>query len=363
MSARHGRLDTLNHFFHRHFLGLLLIAYALAAAAPDVGRAVGQAAVGVSVVRVSAPAAMLGFLLFVAGVGVRAEHLRGVVRRPAALGAGFLAGVVVPVLVVAAFAPLLALWHDPAEAAAVIAGLAVVAAMPVAGSSAGWTRAADGDPALSVGLVVSSTLFSPVTTPLALRAAAAVGAGDEVGRLAGAGGAGAFLAGCVVIPVVVGLIARWVVGGKRADAAGPALKPASSVILLLLCYTNASACLPAVAADPDWDFLALVVVAVGVLCTAGFAAGFGVALAVRADPAGRKALVFGVGMANNGAGLSLAAGGLAACPLALLPVVAANLVQHLLAGVATRRLEVAPAQRVTDTRDDSGNSDATVPPR
>ena len=43
-------------------------------------------------------------------------------------------------------------------------------------------------------------------------------------------------------------------------------------------------------------------------------------------------------MANNGAGLSLAAGGLAAFPAALLPVVAANLVQHLLAGLAGRRL-------------------------
>jgi BASS family bile acid:Na+ symporter len=338
MDARHGRLAAVNHILHRHFLWLLLAAYALAAVAPDVGRAVGRTAADVAGARVPAPAAMLGFLLFAAGFGVRAEHLRGVARRPAALGAGFLAGVVVPVVVVAAFAPVLTHWHDPAEATAVLAGLAVVAAMPVAGSSAGWSRAADGDPALSVGLVVASTLLSPVTTPLALRAAAAAGAGEEVGRLAGAGGAGAFLAGCVVLPVALGLAARWAVGGKRADAAGPALKGASSVVLLALCYTNAAGCLPAVVANPDWDFLALAVVAAGVLSGAAFAAGFGVARAVRADPPGRAALVFGVGMANNGAGLSLAAGGLAAFPAALLPVVAANLVQHLLAGLAGRRL-------------------------
>jgi BASS family bile acid:Na+ symporter len=44
-------------------------------------------------------------------------------------------------------------------------------------------------------------------------------------------------------------------------------------------------------------------------------------------------------MANNGAGLALAAGSLAAFPMALLPVVAVNLLQHLAAGVASSRLE------------------------
>ena len=43
----------------------------------------------------------------------------------------------------------MAYWHSPTEARDVILGLAVVAAMPVAGSSAGWTRAADGQDGLS----------------------------------------------------------------------------------------------------------------------------------------------------------------------------------------------------------------------
>jgi len=343
MGARRGR--AVSEFLHRHFLWLLVGAYVLSAIAPAAGRWVGGFAGTAHVcgrdVRVSAPAAMLGLLLFAAGLAVKGEHLRGLFRRPAALALGLAASVVVPVLVLVAASPVLALWHDPVEAGDLVVGLAVVAAMPVAGSSAGWSRAAAGDCALSLGLVLLSTLLSPLTTPLALRAAGAVapgGAGGELTRLAGAGGAAGFVALWVVAPTLLGLLTRWAVGGARADAAGPGLKPATSVVLLVLCYANASACLPAAAAEPDWDFLALVAVAAGLTCGAAFAAGFGAARVVNADPARRAALVFGVGMANNGAGLALAAGALAACPMALLPVVAVNLLQHLAAGVAGRLL-------------------------
>jgi BASS family bile acid:Na+ symporter len=44
-------------------------------------------------------------------------------------------------------------------------------------------------------------------------------------------------------------------------------------------------------------------------------------------------------MANNGAGLALAAGALTGYPMVLLPVVAVNLVQHLAAGWANARLQ------------------------
>lgn len=37
-------------------------------------------------------------------------------------------------------------------------------------------------------------------------------------------------------------------------------------------------------------------------------------------------------MANNGTGLALAAGSLAGCPMALLPVAAVNLLEHMAAG-------------------------------
>jgi BASS family bile acid:Na+ symporter len=346
MNARQGRLATWSHFLHAQFLWFLVGVYALAAFAPHVGQLVCGFAQNGRLFgydfRISAPAALLGFLLFVAGLAVKAEHLRDVFRHPKALGIGLAASIIVPVLVLIAAAPLLSFWSDPGEVRALVVGLAVVAAMPVAGSSAGWSRAVDGDCALSLGLVLLSTLLSPFTTPLALHAAgvfAPEGAGTDLMQLAGNGGAGMFVALWVVLPVLLGLFIRWVMGAARTDAASPVLKFASSVVLLVLCYSNASTCLPAAVANPDWDFLALVVVAAGLACVAAFAAGFGAAQVVSADPARRASLVFGVGMANNGAGLALAAGTLAACPMALLPVVAINLLQHIAAGVASSRLE------------------------
>ncbi|VTR95261.1 na+-dependent transporter : Sodium-dependent transporter OS=Nitrosospira sp. APG3 GN=EBAPG3_12230 PE=4 SV=1: SBF [Gemmata massiliana] len=332
-------------FLHRHFLWLLIGAYAAAAIAPGAGCWLANLTetghVGGYSVRISAPALMLASLLFAAGFAVRGDHLRGVFRSPLPLAAGLFASVAVPVLVLMAVAPVLLLWHDPVEARDLLVGLAVVAAMSVAGSSAGWSRAADGDCALSLGLVLLFTALSPLTTPRSFGTVGALApsdAGEVLNHLAGAGGASAFVVLWVVFPTGLGLICRWVIGGNRADAAGPHVKQVTSVILLVLCYANASTCLPRVVVDPDWDFLALIAAAAVVMCATAFSTGFLTAKFVRADPARRAALVFGVGMANNGAGLALAAGALAGCPLALLPVVAVNLTQHLIAGYADARL-------------------------
>jgi len=330
---------------HHTFLWLLLGTYALAAVVPQAGQWISHFAVTGQVlgqsVRASVPAAMLSVLLFAAGLAVRGEHLRGVFRRPGALAIGLVASVALPVLLVCLAAPLLAFWHDPTEVRDLIIGLAVVAAMPVAGSSAGWARAADGDCALSLGMVLLSTLLSPLTTPLAFGVTGKLAsgeAGDMLSVLAGGGGTGTFVVAWVVLPMLLGLLTRWAIGGARADAAGPYVKKVTSVVLLTLCYANASACLPSAVAHPDWDFLALVVGTAGLMCMFAFATGFAVARVARADRARRAALIFGVGMTNNGAGLGLAAGTLAACPMALLPVVAVNLVQHLAAGWADARL-------------------------
>ena len=336
---------TWTRFLHRHFLWLLIGTYALATQAPHPGLWVSQLATHLGIcgleVRLSAPAGLLAFLLFTAGLAVKGSHLRDVLQRPAVLTFGLAASLLVPVVFLIVASPLFALWHDPTEVIDLVVGLAVVAAMPVAGSSAAWSRSADGDGALSLGLVLLSTLLSPLTTPIALRAIglfAPGGVGGELDRLAEAGGVGVFLAAWVVVPMALGLFARWSIGGTRADAAGAWLKPTTSMALLVLCYANASTCLPGIVADPDWDFLALVVVAVVLMSGTVFVAGFGVAHAVRADPARRAALVFGVGMANNGAGLSLASSALTASPVALIPVVAINLIQHIVAGIASRRL-------------------------
>ena len=330
-------------FVQRHFLWFLIGTYALSAVGPAPGRWVGGMSVEARAFswdfRVTAPTIMLGFLLFAAGLGVKGEHLQYVFRRPTALALGLTASIIVPILLLIAVSPLLAMWHDPLEARDLLVGLTVVAAMPIAGSSAGWSQSADGDCALSLGLVLLSTLLSPFTTPLALRAASEFATGEAssvLDRLTVAGEAGTFLVVWVVVPTLLGLLIRRAIGSARADSLG--LKSVTPFVLLALCYANASGCLPGVATNPDWDFLGLTMAAVALMSGSAFATGFGVARVAKADPARRTALVFGVGMANNGTGQALLAGTLGGCPAALLPLVAIHLLQHLAAGVTCRRL-------------------------
>ena len=51
-----------------------------------------------------------------------------------------------------------------------------------------------------------------------------------------------------------------------------------------------------------------------------------------ADRGQRVALMFGLGMNNNGTGLVLASMSLGAQPLVMLPIIVYNLAQHLIAG-------------------------------
>src|SRR5207248_9478803 len=99
-------------------------------------------------------------------------------------------------------------WPEPDEAQYLLVGLALVAAMPVAGSSTAWSQNNNGDLTVSLGLVLLSTLLSPLTTPLSLHAVGRMASGgyaDELGRLA-AIGTGGFLTVCVALPSGLGIL-------------------------------------------------------------------------------------------------------------------------------------------------------------
>src|SRR5258708_5080915 len=120
MDSHNGRAAVMAGFLHRHFLWLFLRADPLSGLPPNLGQWISGLAGTSHVlghgVRASAPAVMLGVLLFAAGLAVKGVHLRGVFRRPAALAAGLAASILVPVLVLIVAAPLLSLWPDAAEA-------------------------------------------------------------------------------------------------------------------------------------------------------------------------------------------------------------------------------------------------------
>ncbi len=339
MDSHKNTMHAIAHFIHRHFLILLLAAYAAAALVPAPGLwlrgvSLGTTSVAGEAVHWTLPLVMLAVILFNAGLGMQMRRLTELVRQPSALAAGLAANLFLPLALLMSLSVLLHFWHDHGEAQSLLVGLALVAAMPVAGSSAAWVQRADGDLPLSLGLVLGSTLLSPWTTPLALHAVGLLTDGtyaDALHRLADAG-TGTFLLAGVVVPSLAGALVHALVGEARLARVRPYLKLGSTLVLLVLCYANAAVALPHMMVDPDWDFVAMLLVAVAALCATTFAAGWVLSRLLRTDPGQRAALMYGLGMNNNGTGLVLAAAALAAYPRVLLPLIAYNLVQHLVAG-------------------------------
>ncbi len=341
VDANKDLFGRIREIVHQHFLWLLILAYILAAFLPGPGEAIRRFSLNspVSGVTFSLPMVLLALLLFNAGISANVAELVSVLKRPRTLVFGVVANVLVPIGFLMLLAQGLRCWPDHEEAQCLLVGLAVVAAMPVAGSSTAWSQNANGSAALSLGMVILSTLLSPLTTPLTLAAVEPLTQGSYSAALTDlcGEGTGVFLLACVVVPSLAGMFCRFV-GSDRIVLIKPLMKLINSIILLVLCYINASSVLPKIAKEPDWDFLALCLSAVAALCMAAFAAGWVLARFLRASEPQTRSLVFALGMNNNGTGIVLACSALAGMPGAVLPVLAYNLVQHLVAGGVNKRL-------------------------
>jgi BASS family bile acid:Na+ symporter len=206
--------------------------------------------------------------------------------------------------------------------------------MPIAGASTAWAQNANGNLALSLGLVLITTFLSPVLTPISLHAVGLVTTGDyseDLHELAAHGVVG-FLGVWVILPSLLGIWTRSRMGERRFNAIKTYLKLLNYIVLIVLNYSNASLTLPNAIANPDLDFLLVTLVIVVSLCFLAFATGFGLSKLFESNRSSRVSLMFGLGMNNNGTGLVLASMYLADHPEVMLPIIFYNLVQHLVAG-------------------------------
>jgi BASS family bile acid:Na+ symporter len=339
MSTQRSLIGTVSHFVHEKFLLLLLGAYALAAFCPAIGLSIrGICFAEVTLfgerAKFTLPAVMLMLLLVNAGLGVDTSELRNMGKGLAVLCTGLVVNLAVPVLFIFAMALLLRSWHNPDDVQNLLVGLAMIAAMPVAGSSTAWSQNANGNIPLSLGMVIASTFLSPVTTPVALHSVGQMATGEHAAILHSLAfnNTGSFLMLFVLAPSLVGMTLRAGVGKANITKAKPGLKLLNSVNLLLLNYSNASASLPKVVAEPAFDVIGLMLAVVVALCVMCFLSGWLVAYFLKTDRAQKASLMFGLGMNNNGTGLVLASLALANHHEILLPILLYNLVQHLMAG-------------------------------
>ncbi|WP_347985957.1 bile acid:sodium symporter [Methylomonas sp. AM2-LC] len=345
MSKTSSINSAIVHFIHQNLIWLIVTSYLIATLLPALGIWMRQVSLG-SVhflggdLMFTMPQLMLAILLFNAGLGVKLTELTDLFSKSSLLIGGVLANVLTPLLFIGTVSVLMKLWHSPEEVQQILVGLALVASMPIAGASTAWSQNANGNLALSLGLVLLTTFLSPLLTPLILHAVGFVTTGDyseDLHELA-SGGVVSFLGVWVILPSLLGILSRKLMGEKYYNEMKLNLKLFNYIILILLNYCNASLTLPQVLSDPDYDYLLLILVVVTSLCIAAFASGHWLANYFNADRNSKIALMFGLGMNNNGTGLVLASVALVDHPQVLLPIIFYNLVQHLVASIVDRNM-------------------------
>jgi len=316
----------------RSFMILLLGVYGLAMFAPGWGIATRDISLSPVYFGVPIPlaAALLAVLLFSAGLGVNVTEIPRVRRYStlliASVSASWLLGPAVVVLLGLAMTA-----GDSGVAAACVGGLALVAMMPPANSSAAWTQNAGGDLRLNLGLIVAATLLCPLAAPAAAAVLGAAPGVDSTRWLQGAWGM-MLLMLWIAIPIGLGMATRvWLRPGV-IERAAPVLSLSNSLILLLLNYCQASLALPRLLDGRAAGLLQSAAFSAIAFTTLLFAGAWLVGRGSGADREQRLALLFGLGMKNTGAALALAGPVLAAHPAALLTIILCTLSQHLLAG-------------------------------
>lgn len=319
---------------HEYFLGLLAVSYALALYAPGPGvwlRQIKAPLAGDEGVALSQVG--LALLLVIAGIGVSPRRLRESLLRPMTLGGALLLKLVVPLAVVAAVATGNHVLGDPVPVEMLL-GLAIVAAMPAAASCPAWTQASGGEIALALGVVVGSTFLGPWAGQLWLPQFTEAAGGDtQVARGIGRAVLGSYFLLWVLAPSALGVGIRVWLGEDRLARLRPALRLVGSGLLLVLIYAFASASLSLVEARRAGEQLAAALLLAGILCGAAFLAGWLLAKATRAPRTTTIALVYSVGMHNNGVALLLADTVLPRASVVFLPIISYALVQHAMAGV------------------------------
>ncbi|MFZ2407603.1 MAG: bile acid:sodium symporter [Methylobacter sp.] len=331
--ARHW-VEMLTHTIHRFFIWIIVASYFIATLLPGFGIWIREVDLGSIVlfqnkIDLSLPPLMLSVLLFNAGLGVKTKELTQLAHKPLLLLSGLAGNFVTPLAFIIGISVIMKFWHNPEEVQHILVGLALVASMPIAGASTAWAQNANGNLALSLGLV----LLSPLLTPLVLHAAGFVTTGDYSENLheIAADGVITFLGIWVILPSLLGILAHRLIGEHHLAKAKSHVKLINYCILLLLNYSNASLSLPKALSQPDVDFLAVMLIIVVTLCIAAFATGYLLAQIFRANRKDMASLMFGLGMNNNGTGLVLVSVALADHPQVMLPIIFYNLVQHLTA--------------------------------
>ncbi|MGA5729946.1 sodium-dependent transporter [Streptomyces seoulensis] len=270
---------------------------------------------------------LLGLVLFAAGLQVPVEAPGGLVRRPRALLAGLVLRLAVPALTIPVIAFLLRRTPDTDGGGGLVLAMSVIVAMPVAAGATVWAGKGGGDQPTMVGLVLVSTLLSPLTVPVVINGLSPLLGAGHVRVLAGSIQAGGSTLATVVMPCAAGVLSRLLLPAPWLRRVVAVALPTAATGSLVLTYLNASGALGSFLAHPRPLLLAAAVSTAGIVCLLSFAIGRALARLLRLPPSSAASLTLACGMNNSSAGAVLITTALPHKPQLLLPVLAYGLLQ------------------------------------
>ncbi len=292
------------------YMGILVLASAVVALVfPDVLQHVKPTVINY----------LLGVVMFGMGLTLNLKGFKIVFSRPKDVIIGCMAQFTVMPLLAWMLSRLFALDE------ALALGVVLVGCCPGGTASNVITYLAKGDLALSVGMTGVSTLLAPFLTPLLTWALAGKSVNvDVVGMLLS-------ILWVVIVPIIVGLIVKWL-WPKFTEQATDYLPAFSSIaiatIVAIVIAANASKLLAG-------GMIIIVVVALHNVC--GLALGYLIGRLLQLTEAKKRAISIEVGMQNSGLASSLATIHFAAYPLATIPGAIFS-VWHNLSGTLVARL-------------------------
>ncbi|MFG2652041.1 sodium-dependent transporter [Streptomyces sp. NPDC048436] len=281
---------------------------------------------------------LLGLVLYAAGLQVPARALGHLLRRPRALLAGLALHVTAPLLIVPLVAFLLRRTPDTDGGSGLVTAMILIVAMPVAAGATVWTGKGQGDQPTMVGLVLASTLLSPLTIPVTVQALAPLLSGGYADSLAAAGQSlsGGFALTGVVLPCGAGVLCRLALPAAWMARLLACVVPTALLGSLVLTYVNASGALASFLAHPRPLLLLAALIVAAVVCALSFAVGRVAARALRLDAPAASSLTLACGMNNSSASAVLLTTTLPDKPHLLLPVLAYGLLQKTAANQVVR---------------------------
>ncbi|GGM24946.1 hypothetical protein GCM10010129_81820 [Streptomyces fumigatiscleroticus] len=282
---------------------------------------------------------LLWLMLFSAGLQVPVRALGSLLRRPATLLAGLALHLTIPLLTVPAIAFALHRTPDTDGGSGLVTAVILIVAMPVAAGATVWTGKGDGDQPAMVGLVLASTLLSPLTIPLVINVLLPLLDARYARTLTHAGHAthGSFALLGVVLPCAAGILCRLALPAPWLSRVLGTVLPTALAGSLLLTYVNASGALGSFLARPRPLLLAAALAVATLVCLASFAIGHLAARLLRLDAPAASSLTLACGMNNSSASAVLLTTVLPDKPHLLLPVLAYGLLQKTAANRVVRR--------------------------